>query len=310
LEAAAGDVVRGVPEEGPSVTESREPPDFGTRIYSFCIAGTQKSGTSTLSVLLDKHRLIQRAPRKEMHFFDDEQRDWSSHDFSDISVPAARAYPQLVGDSTPLYMWWPQALERIRAYNPDMKIIVLFRDPLERLVSQWVMMRNRWPHVAVDWPDFLRRFAPSGLEDRIPEGVNHHAFRMQSGLVRGYYGAQLERGFELFGQDQFHVLEFRAFLRDHLTALDGVTDFLGIHRFRTRHELRNSFPGKPEARGTSPTEEDITYLVDAYRQDFETFKKLSHLDVSHWPLQRVIDGDLEPADLAAQFGKKFLPLED
>jgi hypothetical protein len=289
------------------VSVSRGGHDLGTRGYGFCIAGTQKSGTSTLSVLLNRHRMVQRAPRKEMHFFDNEEPDWSSGDFSDISVPARNERPQLVCDATPLYLWWPQALERIRAYNPDMRLIALFRDPVERLVSQWVMVRTRWPASSTDWPVFLTRFAPAGLESRMPEGISVHTYRMHSGLVRGYYGAQLERALAMFGEDQLHVLEFRAFLADHRTALDGVTDFLGIHRFGKAHELPNAFPGEPAAPGTPPTASDITDLVDAYRRDFETFKKLSRLDVRHWPLQRLIDGHLDPAELAARFAHRFLP---
>jgi hypothetical protein len=291
------------------VTESREPQDFGPRIFSFCIAGTQKSGTSSLSVLLDRHRMIQRAPRKEMHFFDNEDRDWESGDYSDLTVRALRPRHQLVGDATPLYLWWPQALERIRDYNPDMKMIAIFRDPVERLFSQWVMIRNRWPRTP-DWPEFLTKFAPPGLEDRIPAGVNFHTFRMQSGIVRGYYGAQLERGFEVFGEDHFHLLEFRAFLRDHQAALAGLTDFLGIHPYRNVPELPNAFPGKPSAQGTAPTAADIMHLVDAYRQDFETFKKLSGLDVSEWPLQLLINGELDPAELAEKYAQKVEPSAD
>jgi hypothetical protein len=292
--------------EGIALTDTGPENAFGDRHFSFCIGGTQKSGTSTLSVMLDKHRLIQRAPRKEMHYFDDESRDWDSGDFSDFAVPAKKAREQIMGDATPLYLWWPQALERIRAYNPDMKMIAIFRDPIERLFSQWVMNVNRWPESAPDWPEFLTRFAPSGLEDRIPEGTHVGAYRMNSGIVRGYYGAQLERGFSVLGAEQFHVMEFRSFLKDYQPHLDRITEFLGVHAFRKYPDLPNAFPGKPTVIGTAPTGADIRHLVDVYRQDFTTFKKLSGLDVSAWPLQRLLDGDLDADELAAQYAKKVV----
>lgn len=284
--------------------------DSAARRFSFCIAGTQKSGTSTLSAMLNKHGRIQRAPRKEMHFFDDESRDWSSGDFSDYTVPPKRERFQLLGDATPLYLWWPQALERMRAYNPDMKLIAIFRDPIERLFSQWVMVVNRWPEVAPDWPEFLTRFAPTGLEDRIPEGAHVGSYRMNSGVVRGYYGAQLERGFSIFGREQFHLLEFRTFLGDYQPALDGITDFLEIRRFRTYPDLPHSMPGKPTVIGTAPTTQDISNLVERYRDDFEKFKELSGLDVSHWPLQQLLEGGLDPADLAAKYAAKVVAEPD
>ncbi len=276
--------------------------------YGFSIAGAQKSGTSSLSALLDQHPNIKPAPRKEMHYFDDEARDWASGDHPDYSVAVLPRH-QLVGDATPVYLWWPQAMQRMRDYNPDMKVIGIFRDPIERLFSHWMMVVTRWPKVARDWPTFLTKYAPDGLEQQLPQGVHIGGFRMHSGVVRGYYGAQLEQANSLFGADQVHVLEFRAFLRDHGSALDGITDFLGLDRFQEYPELPHSMRGSDRVVGTPPTGADIQGLVDRYRDDFGTFRKLSGLDCSDWPLQRLIEGDLAADELAAQYATKVEPGE-
>jgi hypothetical protein len=273
--------------------------------YSFSIAGAQKSGTSSLSELLDQHPRIRPAPRKEVHYFDDETRDWAHDDHASYHVDGRP--DQLVGDATPVYLWWPQAMQRMRAYNPDMRVIGIFRDPIERLFSHWVMVQARWPKVAHDWPRFLTKFAPDGLEDTIPDGAHIGGFRMHSGVVRGYYGAQLEQAISLFGADHVHTLEFRAFLRDHGAALDSITDFLGLPRFEVHPELPHSMRGKDRIVGTPPTGADIEALVERYRDDFATFKKLTGLDCSEWPLQRLLDGDLAPDELAAQYAAKVVP---
>jgi len=275
-----------------------------TRRFTFCIPGTQKSATSTLSALLNQHDHIQRAPTKEMHYFDNEDKDWAKGDFSDFAVHPRGRRRKIVGDATPSYLWWPRALERIHAYDPEMKMIAVFRDPIERLFSQWVMTVDRWPKHAPNWPRFLTKFAPDGLEDRVPEGLNPHTYRMQSGVVRGYYGAQLERGLSLFGADRFHLMEFRAFLGDYTTALDGVTDFLEIPRFETYPPLPHRMAGKSTVVGTAPTGEDMERLASRYREDFEKFKVLSGLEVSHWPLQRLVEGTLDPEELAGKFAAK------
>ena len=74
--------------------------------FGFSIAGTQKSGTSSLSALLDEHPQVKRAPKKEMHFFDDERRRWGREDYRDYRV-TTRGRHTTVGDATPLYLWWP-----------------------------------------------------------------------------------------------------------------------------------------------------------------------------------------------------------
>lgn len=283
------------------------PVGHGERRLDFSIAGTQKSATSTLSAVLTRHARIQRAPRKELHWFDNERRDWTSGDYSDLVLPPPpEGKERLIGDATPLYLWWPQAMERMHAYNPDLKVIGIFRDPIERLFSQWVMVVSRWPKNASDWPRFITQFAPEGLEAVRPD-VNVHTYRMRSGVVRGYYGAQLERALSLFGPDQVRVLEFRAFLADHVPAINELADYLGIHPYRKPPlKLPHSMRGKEQVVGTAPTAASIDSLVDRYRDDFATFKRLSSLDVSAWPLQRIIDGSMTTQELADKYAAKVV----
>lgn len=276
----------------------------GQRRLDFSIAGTQKSATSSLSALLSRHARIQRAGKKELHWFDREDRDWTSGDYSDLVLPPPpEGKERLMGDATPLYLWWPQAMERMHAYNPDLKVIAIFRDPIERLFSQWGMIVSRWPGVSPDWPTFLTRFAPDGLETVRPD-IDVHVYRMQSGVVRGYYGAQLERALGLFGPDQVRVLEFRAFLADHMTAANELATYLGVHTYRKTPALPHSMRGKEELYGTPPTGADVAGLVERYRDDFELFKSLSGLDVSGWATQRILDGTMTADELAAKFASK------
>ncbi len=136
---------------------------YGRLGYNFSIVGCQKSGTSTLSGTISQHRLVCRPPRKEAHFFNNEDYDWESPDYeADYTAPKRSAVHSMVGDSTPVYIMWPGALERMRAYKPDMPLIAVFRDPIERLFSHWTMLRTRhpgWP----DWSGFITEFRPTSL---------------------------------------------------------------------------------------------------------------------------------------------------
>ncbi|QNN51216.1 hypothetical protein [Nocardioides mesophilus] len=127
--------------------------------------------------------------------------------------------------------------------------------------------------------------------------------------MRGYYGAQLERGFSLFDREQWHVLEFKAFLADHEGAMNRLTDFLELDRFGEVPELPHGMQNKPLVPGTAPTGADIEGLLKLYREDFERFKELSGLDVSHWPTQQLVAGTLDPDALAARFAAKVVPAQ-
>jgi Sulfotransferase family len=274
--------------------------------FGFSIAGTQKSGTSSLSALLDEHPQVKRAPKKEMHFFDDERRRWSREDYRSYRVPT-RGRHTTVGDATPIYLWWPHALERMHAYNPEMLIIGIFRDPLERLFSQWMMVVNKWPSQALDWPDFITRHDPDGLEERVPPVWKRRGYKMLSGVGRGFYGAQVERAEQIFGRERVHWVEFRAFLADHVGTLDALTDHLGLERFTEHPELPHGMKGKVGVRGTAPVATDLERLAERYRDDLALFRERTGLEVGHWPVQRILDGTLDPAELAATFAAKVVP---
>ena len=276
----------------------------------YVMSGSQKAGTTSLSLLLRHHPQLAQSPAKEWHYIDDERRDWSEHDFADYRVPRTDPRQVMTGDATPLYLWWPQALERLHRYDPQLRHLVLVRDPIERLVSQWQMVTNRWPTHAGTWQEFLTVFAPAALESRIPPRTNVHAYRMRSGIVRGYYGAQLQRGFEVFGRDAFLVLDMRAFLGDHVTTLHRVTDFLGLDRLDAVGELPHGMKGKPAASPDLPTREQIAGLVERYAADLDLFEQLSGIDVSHWPTRAVLDGRLGVEELTARVTMKFSPLSD
>ena len=200
------------------------------------------------------------------------------------------------------------ACERIRDYNPDMKIIGIFRDPIDRLFSQWMMVVNRWPESGpglAGLPDPVRPRRPRGPH---PGGACTSAdFRMHSGVVRGYYGAQLERGeLPVRRPTRSQVLEFRAFLRDHATALDqhhrlpraaavpGVPAAPALDARqrpgRARHRRRPARTSRAWSSATGTTS--------------PSFKKLSGLDCSALATAAALDGDLDPDELAAQYARK------
>ncbi|MDT0182781.1 sulfotransferase domain-containing protein [Microbacterium sp. ARD31] len=278
----------------------------GVMPYNYAVVGVQKGGTSTLAVTLNQHRLVCQPPDKERHYFDDETVDWTAPDYArDYTAPRRAAVHQLVGDASPTYLYWPHALERMRAYKPDMPLIAVFRDPLERLFSHWVMLRSRnlaWP----DWPDFLTEWPHTSLPDEVPDPgeVRTMRWRHMTGLARGFYGEQLQRGFELFPRQQWLLLELRSMLADFAPTIDRTTDFLGLPRFEQVPPLRNWHAGADVVPGTAPTADDVSRLAELYAKDLALFEELSGIVTSAWPTRLVLDGRMDPGELATRFARK------
>ncbi len=108
----------------------------------FILAGAQKSGTTALHYLLEKHRRISLGDRQEMHFFDDEEMFARPVDYALLHrhFPPVTA-STIAGECTPSYLYWKPAAERISKYNPDIKVLVLLRNPVDRAFAHWNMQR-------------------------------------------------------------------------------------------------------------------------------------------------------------------------
>ena len=150
-------------------------------------------------------------------------------------------------------------------FNPEMRLVASFRDPIERAFSQWSMGRKQ----KNAYPEFSR--GDRGVRRRVDArpgaaGGRQWTVHRKSMVIRGLYGAQLERGLAQFDREQLAVPELlRVGARLHRRALDQLTDFLGIHRFRQYPPLRlNPTPEAHE--GTPPSEADIEKLVDPLRR--------------------------------------------
>jgi hypothetical protein len=82
---------------------------------------------------------------KEVHFFDTDEffasRDVDYSRYHARFNPTARK--RLLGEATPIYMYWEPAPQRIQRYNPAMKLILLLRNPVTRAYSHWNHERAR-----------------------------------------------------------------------------------------------------------------------------------------------------------------------
>ncbi len=263
---------------------------------NYAIVGVQKAGTSTLHELLVQHPNVAAGPEKEMRLFIEDHHDWVAPDFTDYARPAWSRAETMAGDATPAYLFWPGALERMRAYDPGMPIIAIFRDPIERAFSQWSMTRRRNPAFP-DLPDTIRRWAHPVLPESIPEGVTAGAFRRKSLYVRGLYGQQLERGLSAFPREQWLLLDLAEIARDHRRALDRATDHLGLTRFVAHPPSLHRGRVEQTNTGPAPTTDEVRLLVDLYAPDLARFAALSDLDISGWATVRVLDGRLTVEEL-------------
>src|ERR1700744_2627469 len=92
---------------------------------AFIVVGVQKGGTTALFDYLGEEPGLSLSREKEVHFFDDAAVDWAPPDYGAYHAAFPPSDGRRGGEATAAYLFWPASLERIRAYNPAMKLIVM-----------------------------------------------------------------------------------------------------------------------------------------------------------------------------------------
>jgi len=188
------------------------------------IIGVQKSATSWLAARLRQHPDIFVVPG-EVHFFDNEQnfskgRAWYEKHFRGAEMAAIRC------EKTGAYSWTecdgvpgePQDKpERIKAMLPDVRMIMVLRDPVARAISAWnhLVRSARLPAK----PDVNMLFEPA----------NESFVRRHGVLTRGFYARQLARFYACFPPEKLLVLiQERDVIEAPENGLRKACSFLGV----------------------------------------------------------------------------------
>jgi len=192
---------------------------------NFVVAGTQKGGTTALDSYLRRHKCISMALKKEVHYFDN---DLNFSGKPDYSIYHTYFWPgdikKLHGESTPIYMYWHDAPARMCQYNPELKIIIVLRNPVDRAFSHWNMERGRGREKLSFWDAILK-------EQERCRGALPFQHRVFSYIDRGFYTEQLKRIWNFFPRNQTLILRNEDLNKSLQDTLRHVSGFLGIDDF-------------------------------------------------------------------------------
>jgi hypothetical protein len=228
---------------------------------------------------------------KELHFFDEKFAkgvDWY-RSFFPLAATGRRhrksGHDLLAGEATPYYLFHPAVPARVAATLPDVRLIALLRDPVERAYSHHQMM-SRTGRDELDFEEALatepERLAGleevlmSETEQFLPSGQRaHHHHRHHAYFARGLYAEQLERWLEHFDREQLLVLGTEELLARPQETYAEVLGFLGLRDWRLddfpEHNKKPYAAMRPEVRARLRElyAEPNARLVDLLGRDFE-----------------------------------------
>lgn len=198
----------------------------------FLIIGAQKCATTTLFEHLRGHPDIAMPLEKEVPFFtggDCSPRHWQ--EFAQAQFRGGREQ-QLWGKATPQYMSDPDAAARIHQLMPDVKLVAILRDPIERTWSHFRMGQRR----DTEQRDFAAAIAALLTEEEIlaarSQSLPDHAGGYQSEadfyVAWSEYGRILGEFTSRFDPAQLLVLYTEDLERDPAGTLDRLLAFIGL----------------------------------------------------------------------------------
>jgi hypothetical protein len=111
---------------------------------SFLIVGAPKCGTTAMTRYLEAHPEVFVAARKDLHYFGSDlnftrRRRWTAAEYATHFADAGAA--RAVGEASVWYLYSQHAAAEIAAYNPDMRIIIMLRQPVDMMHALYTQLR-------------------------------------------------------------------------------------------------------------------------------------------------------------------------
>ena len=125
-----------------------------------------------------------------------------------------------IGEASPIYLYSPEAVSRIRHYIPEAKLIAVLRNPADRAYSGFLHTRFR------DRREPLSTLAQAleAEEERIQNNWEP-AFHYKN---MGLYYRQLKRYYEAFDRTQIRIYLYEDLENDAVGVVQDICSYLGV----------------------------------------------------------------------------------
>jgi hypothetical protein len=216
---------------------------------NFFVVGAPKTGTTSIAAFLERHPEIYVSPIKEPHHFSTDIRmvdfspEFRAAVYLDVSdylsrVPLPKKHnaiiddlgqylglfrevttERVVGELSTGYLYSSRAAENLSRFNPDAKIVMILRQPVERAYSHFLMnVRDFWDYDSGFLDALDRDFSST------EKGWGRSHLYVELGL----YSAQVARYLKFFPRDQVKIYFYEDLVGSQMAVLENLSEFLGV----------------------------------------------------------------------------------
>ena len=206
----------------------------------FLIVGAQKSGSTSLRAFLEEQEKDIFILNRELHFWNRNGQYQDGAGLNAYLENFAEAKPnQIKGEKSPSYLVSKEAPERIHKHFPEVKIIAILRNPIDRAYSAY------WHGRRVGAIEASTTFGQAVRNYKVNQGKPYGDL-----VSAGFYSEQIARYLNFFPLKQLHVISFESTLTQSGDELHGVLKFLLPNSAIANQESQLAFPKRNVARAS------------------------------------------------------------
>jgi|APSaa5957512535_1039671.scaffolds.fasta_scaffold87444_2 hypothetical protein len=240
----------------------------------FIIIGTMKSGTTSLYYDICEHPCVESASYDEIGYFDVNYHlglNWYRSMFPTIikkNKVIKKFGKFMTGEDTPFYFWNSKVVERIHKDLPNIKLIVILRNPIDRAYSEYQNgIRNGTENRIFEdvIKDEIKNIKNKTLTVELCSGIN-------SILTRGIYHIQLKLWREKFETNQILVIQTEMFSKNPSNIMNDIFEFFDLPKYVIKKNRMDKLFKYPEMK--KETRDVLIEFFDSYNE--ELFKMLGY----------------------------------
>jgi len=218
---------------------------------SFIIFGVPRCGTTSLYNYLIQHPSVEPAIAKEIGFFEanfDKGLKWYKQFFPTLlhryNILKDFRSDFITGEATPTYINNPHVPERIKKCVPDVKLIVLLRNPVDRAFSQYFkIVKEGRENLSFEEAIRMEEKRIDGEFEKMIQNKNYYSmnYHNYSYLSGGIYVDKLKKWFEIFPKEQILVLRSEDLYEKPSLIYETTLEYLNLRKWKLKEYLKYNY---------------------------------------------------------------------
>jgi len=192
---------------------------------NFFIVGGTKSATTNISYYLNEHSKVFVSELNEPYYycrfdvpktFNRESMITDKKKYLDLFKKATNH--QAIGEATSVYLHCPHAAAEIKKDNPESKIIIVIRNPIDKCYSSYFSYK----FMNLDNRSFSEKI------DIFEKQIENDEFYIFNFIEQGFFSKHIKRYQNVFSPDKIKIVFFEEYIKNVHAHIDSILEFLDI----------------------------------------------------------------------------------